>query len=327
MTALFVLLAATSSTWKSYYFPNIVLHRGQAPVTVQVSWFLKHGVEGSDPMPVKLSVFTGVSGKKKLASSKNIGECIYSPNAHIVADKISGESFVQVTLTNEGNYVSRLLGFKGLDPFHLSEGDFSSENGPLLQYSQAKDQGISMPPGQYGNPSVSRAVSYDAKEHKLSFGNWKVAPPHQATFEISKRLGGKQVRVRFEKQYFQLRDRKVTFNAKDNRLYVDNSIAYGHDYDTDMFKRTPADEVIREELKSFQVWINGKESIVPKHLWSTCFEPHLGQIYVNVFSGKRGAIVVSCSGSDGAGAWRAEWTRSKSGTWSRRIGHELPNQD
>ena len=74
------------------------------------------------------------------------------------------------------------------------------------------------------------------------------------------------------------------------------------------------------EIESMRFYLDGKEVRIPRRLYADCFDPHLGNDYVTLEFGRGfGGVVVTMSGSDGAGAYQAVWRLRKDGRHSRSI--------
>ena len=74
------------------------------------------------------------------------------------------------------------------------------------------------------------------------------------------------------------------------------------------------------EIESMKLHLDGKEIALPRRLYVDCFDPKFGAEYVTVKFG-RGfqSVIVSMSGSDGAGGYLATWTLRKDGQHRRTI--------
>jgi hypothetical protein len=67
-------------------------------------------------------------------------------------------------------------------------------------------------------------------------------------------------------------------------------------------------------------YLDGKEIRIPSRLYADCFEPNFGNDYVTLKFG-RGfqSVIISMSGSDGAGGYQVIWTLRKNGQHRRSI--------
>ena len=74
------------------------------------------------------------------------------------------------------------------------------------------------------------------------------------------------------------------------------------------------------EIDSMRFYLDRKEIKIPRRLYADCFDPHFGSDYVTLEFGRdfRG-VVVTMSGSDGAGGYQAIWRLRKDGRHSRSI--------
>ena len=67
-------------------------------------------------------------------------------------------------------------------------------------------------------------------------------------------------------------------------------------------------------------YLDGKEIKIPKRLYADCFDPNLGNDYVTLeFGDELRSVVITISGSDGAGGYQAVWRLKKDGQHRRSI--------
>ena len=74
------------------------------------------------------------------------------------------------------------------------------------------------------------------------------------------------------------------------------------------------------EIASMRFYFDGKEIKVPRRLYADCFDPHFGDEYVTLeFEREFRGVVITMSGSDGAGGYQAIWRLSEDGRHRRSI--------
>ena len=74
------------------------------------------------------------------------------------------------------------------------------------------------------------------------------------------------------------------------------------------------------EIDSMRFYLDGKEIKIPKRLYADCFDPNFGDDYVTLeFEGELRSVVITISGSDGAGSYQAIWRLKKDGQHHRSI--------
>jgi hypothetical protein len=74
------------------------------------------------------------------------------------------------------------------------------------------------------------------------------------------------------------------------------------------------------EIDSVKLSFDGKEIIIPKNLYANCFEPNLDERDLSLrFSRDFQSLIVTMSGSDGAGGYEVVWRFRKDGRHSRSI--------
>lgn len=74
------------------------------------------------------------------------------------------------------------------------------------------------------------------------------------------------------------------------------------------------------EIDSMRFYLDGKEIKVPGRLYADCFDPNFGNDYVTLKFGRDFRdVIISMSGSDGAGGYQVIWRLRKNGQHSRSI--------
>jgi len=67
-------------------------------------------------------------------------------------------------------------------------------------------------------------------------------------------------------------------------------------------------------------YLDGKQITIPRRLYADCFDPKFGDGYVTLKFGQGfQSVIVSMSGSDGAGGYQAIWRLRKDGRHRRTI--------
>ena len=128
------------------------------------------------------------------------------------------------------------------------------------------------------------------------------------TFQFEKKEGSHTARVVFRTRLF-TRAKHRSAGVVRGQTMVDGRPAIGTD-----------GNIPGAEIDSMRFYLDGKEIIIPRRLYADCFEPNFGDDYVSLKFG-RGfqSVIVSMSGSDGAGGYQAIWTLRKDGRHRRSI--------
>ncbi len=128
------------------------------------------------------------------------------------------------------------------------------------------------------------------------------------TFQFEKKAGSHVARVVFRTRRFARAGHRSTRVVRGQTM-VDGRPAIGTD------GNIPGVEIV-----SMRFYLDGKEIKIPKRLYADCFEPHFGDDYVTLeFGGEFRSVVVTMSGSDGAGGYQAIWRLKKNGRHHRSI--------
>ena len=131
--------------------------------------------------------------------------------------------------------------------------------------------------------------------------------PH-GTFKFETKQKGHKALIIFRTGAFEPRKHRI---AKDRSYQprVDGRLAHGTD-----------GNVPKREIREMKLWIDGRPIAIPRHIYSDCFEPNLDQASVKVrFVNNFQSVIVSMSGSDGAGGYHVIWRLRKTGKHSRSI--------
>ena len=74
------------------------------------------------------------------------------------------------------------------------------------------------------------------------------------------------------------------------------------------------------EIASMRFYLDAKEIKIPRRLYADCFDPHFGDDYVTLeFEPEFRGVIITMSGSDGAGSYQVIWRLSKDGQHQRSI--------
>ena len=74
------------------------------------------------------------------------------------------------------------------------------------------------------------------------------------------------------------------------------------------------------EIDSMRFYLDGKEIKIPRRLYADCFDPNFGNDYVTLEFGRDfPGVIITVSGSDGAGGYQAVWRLTKDGQHRRSI--------
>jgi hypothetical protein len=141
----------------------------------------------------------------------------------------------------------------------------------------------------------------------IAAGNF-AQPGGMRTFRFEKKEGSHTARVVFRTRLFG-RARHGSARVVRGQTMVDGRAAVGTD-----------GNIPGVEIDSMRFYLDGEEIKIPKRLYADCFDPNFGEDYVSLKFGRDvRSVIVSMSGSDGAGAYQAIWTLRKSGRHHRSI--------
>ena len=133
-------------------------------------------------------------------------------------------------------------------------------------------------------------------------------PGSVRTYQFEEKEGAHAARVVFRTRRFTRAGHRSTRVVRGQTM-VDGRPAIGTD------GNIPAVEIV-----SMRFYLDGKEIKVPARLYADCFDPNLGNDYVTLeFERGFGSVVVTMSGSDGAGGYQVTWRLRKNGRHSRAI--------
>ena len=128
------------------------------------------------------------------------------------------------------------------------------------------------------------------------------------TFQFEKKEGSHTARVVFRTRLFARAKHRSTRVVR-GQTVVDWRTAIGTD-----------GNIPGVEIESMRFYLDGREIKIPRRLYADCFDPHFGNDYVTIEFG-RGfrSVVITMSGSDGAGGYQAIWRLRKDGRHGRSI--------
>jgi len=128
------------------------------------------------------------------------------------------------------------------------------------------------------------------------------------TFRFEKKEGPHTARVVFRTRRFTRAGHRSTRVVRGQTM-VDGRPAIGTD-----------GNIPRVEIDSMRFYLDGKEIKIPRRLYADCFDPKFGNEYVTLeFRPNFRGVVVTMSGSDGAGSYQAIWRLSGDGRHRRSI--------
>jgi len=128
------------------------------------------------------------------------------------------------------------------------------------------------------------------------------------TFPFEKKGGSHTARVVFRTRVFE-RARHRSTEVREGQTMVDGRPAIGTD-----------GSIPGVEIDSMRFYFDGKEIKVPSKLYADCFDPNFGKEHVTLKFGRDGrSVIVTMSGSDGAGGYAVSWTLRKNGRHVRSI--------
>lgn len=129
-----------------------------------------------------------------------------------------------------------------------------------------------------------------------------------ATFEFEKKAGSHVARVVFGTRRFTRAGHRST-RVVLGQTMVDGRPAIGTD-----------GNIPGVEIDSMRFYLDGNEIKIPRRLYADCFDPNFGDDYVTLEFGREfRSVVITMSGSDGAGGYQAVWRLRKDGQHRRSI--------
>lgn len=142
----------------------------------------------------------------------------------------------------------------------------------------------------------------------LISGGVPAQPKRVETFQFEKKEGSHVARVVFRTRRFARAGHRSTRVVRGQTM-VDGRPAIGTD-----------GNIPGVEIESMRFYLDGKEIKIPRRLYADCFDPKFGDDYVTLeFAREFRGVVVTMSGSDGAGGYQAIWRLRKDGRHSRSI--------
>jgi hypothetical protein len=128
------------------------------------------------------------------------------------------------------------------------------------------------------------------------------------TYQFEKKEGDHVARVVFRTRVF-ARARHRSTGVVRGQTMVDGRPAIGTD-----------GNMPGVEIASMRFYLDGKEIKVPGRLYADCFDPKFGDDYVTLEFGQGFRdVIISMSGSDGAGGYQVIWRLRRNGQHSRSI--------
>ena len=128
------------------------------------------------------------------------------------------------------------------------------------------------------------------------------------TYKFEKKEGSHTARVVFRTKVFARAGHRSTKVVRGQTM-VDGRPAIGTD-----------GNIPGVEIDSMRFYLDGKEIRIPPRLYADCFEPNFGNDYVTLKFGRDlQSVIISMSGSDGAGGYQVVWRLRKNGQHRRSI--------
>ncbi len=128
------------------------------------------------------------------------------------------------------------------------------------------------------------------------------------TYQFEKKEGSHTARVVFRTRMF-TRARHRSTGVVRGQTMVDGRPAIGTD-----------GNMPGMEIDSMRFYLDGKEIKISGRLYADCFDPKFGNDYVTLTFGRGFRdVIISMSGSDGAGGYQVIWRLRKNGQHSRTI--------
>ena len=130
-------------------------------------------------------------------------------------------------------------------------------------------------------------------------------------FKFEKRQGTHNALVVFHTRAFEPSKHEV--KARNYQTIVDGRFAHGTD-----------GNVPNIEIRSIKLSLDGTEVAIPRKLYSDCFEPSLDGRYLAIRFGRNfQSVIISMSGSDGAGTYKVVWRFQRNGYHSRSFSQDF----
>jgi hypothetical protein len=127
-------------------------------------------------------------------------------------------------------------------------------------------------------------------------------------FKFTKKHAGHSAVVKISTKQFRNSEHRISQDAQ-YQTRVDGRRAWGTD------GNVPTIEIV-----SMTLVMDGRELPIPKHLFKDCYEPNLDDRFLKIrFGPQFKSVIVSMSGSDGAGAYEVVWRLMSNGHHSRSI--------
>jgi hypothetical protein len=142
----------------------------------------------------------------------------------------------------------------------------------------------------------------------LSAAGVVAQPQGVRTFQFEKKEGARTARLVVRTRLF-ARAKHPGTRVVRGQTMVDGRPAIGTD-----------GNIPGTEIESMVLYLDGKGIPISRRLYADCFDPKFGADYVNMkFERGFPGVIVSMSGSDGAGGYLAIWRLRKDGRHRRTI--------
>jgi len=133
-------------------------------------------------------------------------------------------------------------------------------------------------------------------------------PKTVGEFKFSKKHADHSAVLKIRTKQFRSSEHRISRDAQ-YQTSVDGRRAWGTD-----------GNVPNIEIVSMTVVIDGRELSIPKNLFRDCYEPNLDERFLQMrFGPQFKSVIVSMSGSDGAGGYEVVWQLKSNGHHSRSV--------
>jgi hypothetical protein len=133
-------------------------------------------------------------------------------------------------------------------------------------------------------------------------------PKTVGAFKFSKNHAGHSAVLKIRTKQFRISEHRISRDAQ-YQTRVDGRLAWGTD-----------GNVPNIEIGSMTLVFDGRELSIPKNLFKDCYEPNLDDRFLKMrFGSQFKSVIVSMSGSDGAGGYEVVWRLKSNGHHSRSV--------
>ncbi len=131
------------------------------------------------------------------------------------------------------------------------------------------------------------------------------------TFQFVEKKGHHTAKIIFRAKSFNRSNHKIASSREGLVSKIDGRAPLGTD-----------GNLPHIEIESVKLYLDGKEVLIPKRLYSDCYEPRfdLNDSFAIKFADNSEAVFVFMDGSDAAGSYQVVWVFRKDGNHSRFSG-------